>query len=377
MSVACRLCGQTLTKPFSLADMPASAQGFETTEDAAVTGSVEMNLYQCGGCGLVQYDGPLVPYYRDVIRSSKLSEPMMNFRRSQFQSVVEAVDSTASSVFELGCGDGEYLDIFAELGLQTAGIEGSKTLSQGGRAKGHDVTTGFLTETAMPPEMVERFDIVSSFNFIEHLPDPLASLRELAGFLRPGGVALLEVPNYDMISEFHLFNEFIPDHRFYFTQETFTALLSQAGFQVIECNAIWDSYIISVVARKRPAADWAPFESARQRMKDEIVSFFAGSDREQNAVWSAGHQSLATLSNLNIDSIVTCIIDSAPAKQGKFAPASGLPIMSPQHLEEGSIRRVLLAAAGFNAEIADFIRRSHGDAIEIGYLNKGRVEHER
>ena len=377
MSVACRLCGQTLTKPFSLADMPASAQGFETTEDAAVTGSVEMNLYQCGGCGLVQYDGPLVPYYRDVIRSSKLSEPMMNFRRSQFQSVVEAVDSTASSVFELGCGDGEYLDIFAELGLQTAGIEGSKTLSQGGRAKGHDVTTGFLTETAMPPEMVERFDIVSSFNFIEHLPDPLASLRELAGFLRPGGVALLEVPNYDMISEFHLFNEFIPDHRFYFTQETFTALLSQAGFQVIECNAIWDSYIISVVARKRPAADWAPFESARQRMKDEIVSFFAGSDRKQNAVWSAGHQSLATLSNLNIDSIVTCIIDSAPAKQGKFAPASGLPIMSPQHLEEGSIRRVLLAAAGFNAEIADFIRRSHGDAIEIGYLNKGRVEHER
>ena len=112
----------------------------------------------------------------------------------------------------------------------------------------------------MPSALSERFDIVSSFNFIEHLPDPLASLRELAGFLRPGGAALLEVPNYDMISEFHLFNEFIPDHRFYFTQETFGALLSQAGFQIIECSAIWDSYIISVVARKRPVADWAPLK---------------------------------------------------------------------------------------------------------------------
>ena len=60
----------------------------------------------------------------------------MNFRRSQFQSVVDTVDGAASSVFELGCGDGEYLDIFRELGLETAGIEGSVTLSQRGRDKG-------------------------------------------------------------------------------------------------------------------------------------------------------------------------------------------------------------------------------------------------
>ena len=111
-------------------------------------------------------------------------------------------------------------------------------------------------------------------------------------------------------------------------------------------------------------------------MKQEIVAFFANSDREQNAVWSAGHQSLATLSNLGIDSIVSCVIDSAPAKQDKFAPASGLPILSPESLGGGSLRRVLLAAAGFNAEIADFIHQNHGDSIEIGYLNKGRVEHD-
>ena len=376
MSGACRLCGQTLTRPFLLADMPASAQGFEADSAAASAVTVDMKLYQCSGCGLVQHDGPLVPYYREVIRSSKLSEPMMDFRQSQFQTVVDTVDGAASSVFELGCGDGEYLDIFRALGLETAGIEGSVAHSQRGRDKGHDVITGFLTETVMPSAFSERFDIVSSFNFIEHLPDPLASLRELAGFLRPGGAALLEVPNYDMISKFHLFNEFIPDHRFYFTQETFGALLSQAGFQIIECSAIWDSYIISVVARKRPLADWAPFVTARQRMRQEIAAFFVASDREQNAVWSAGHQSLATLSSLGITGLVSCIIDSAPAKQGRFAPASGLPIVSPQCLDGGSIRRVLLAAAGFNTEIADFIRQNHGDSIEIGYLNKGRVEHD-
>ena len=374
MSAPCRLCRQPLKDSFALADMPTSAQGFAVSESEALSQASEMELYQCHGCGLVQYTGPLVPYYKDVIRSSKLSERMMNFRRSQFQSVIDLVDDGAASVFELGCGEGDYLNVFSELGLETAGVEGSGNLSEKARDKGYNVTTGFLTETVMPTSLTGGFDIVASFNFIEHLPDPLSSLRELAGFLRPGGVALLEVPNYDMILEHHLFNEFIPDHRSYFTQDTFSMMLSQAGFSITDCTTIWDNYIISVVARKRALADWADFESARHRLKADIEDFFRGTQRERNAVWSAGHQSLATLSNLGIHRLVSCIIDSAPAKQGKFAPASGLPILSPKYLEEGVVRRVLLSAAGFNPEIVEFIRHNHGDAIEIAFLNKGRVE---
>ena len=91
-------------------------------------------------------------------------------------------------------------------------------------------------------------------------------------------------------------------------------------------------------------------------------------------MWSAGHQSLATISNLSLTNYVATIIDSAPAKQGKYAPASGLPIMAPEYLDEGQIRTVLLMAAGFNDEIAKLIRERHGDRIRIGMLNKGKVE---
>lgn len=374
MSPPCRLCRHPLENSFTLADMPTSAQSFAISKSEALSRASAMELYQCHCCGLVQYMGPLVPYYKDVIRSSKLSERMMNFRRSQFQSLIDLVDDGAASVFELGCGDGDYLDIFSEFGLKTAGVEGSKNLSKKACRKGHDVTTGFLMETVMPARLIGGFDIVASFNFIEHLPDPLSSLREIAGFLRPGGVALLEVPNYDMILEHRLFNEFIPDHCSYFTQDTFSMMLLQAGFLIEDCTTIWDNYIISVVARKRDLPGWADFETARQQLKAEIEDFFKGSQRERNAVWSAGHQSLATLSNLGVHRLVSCILDSASAKQGKFAPASGLPILSPKYLEEGAIGRVLLSAAGFNPEIAEFIRGNHGDDIEIAFLNKGRVE---
>ena len=179
----------------------------------------------------------------------------MNFRRSQFKTVIETVEGTASSVLNWDVVTANILIFSVNLVSRLPALR-DRRRSRRAVVPRHDVTTGFLTENELPSELSERFDIVSSFNFIEHLPDPLSSLRELAGLLRSGGAALLEVPNYDMISEFHLFNEFIPDHRFYFA-EAIGALLSQAGFQVIECNAIWDSYIISVVARKRPVSDWA------------------------------------------------------------------------------------------------------------------------
>ena len=373
-AVPCCICARPLGEPFCLSNMPASAQGFEISGAKAKDAHVNMSLYQCNGCGLVQYRGPLVPYYREVIRSSQLSKPMMHFRKSQFIELINNVMGSANSIFELGCGDGEYLDIFADFGLETAGVEGSEILSSKARAKGHDVITGFLTETKIPKRLFEQYDIVTSFNFIEHLPDSVSSLKDLHHLVRKGGLALFEVPNYDMILGHGLFNEFIPDHRSYFTQETFRYLLSQVGFEVLHCDVIWDGYIISIVSQKRSLPDWTIYESARKKTRDNIVDFFDGCERAHSAVWSAGHQSLATISNLSLTNYVATIIDSAPAKQGKYAPASGLPIMAPEYLDEGQIRTVLLMAAGFNDEIAKLIRERHGDRIRIGMLNKGKVE---
>ena len=83
---------------------------------------------------------------------------------------------------------------------------------------------------------------------------------------------------------------------------------------------------------------------------------------------------MATISILNLSKLVSVIIDSSPDKQNKFAPASGLPILSPDVLADGQIKTVLLAAAGFNEEIARTIRTDYHSDIKIGVLNKGIVE---
>jgi len=41
---------------------------------------------------------------------------------------------------------------------------------------------------------------------------------------------------------------------------------------------------------------------------------------------------------------------------------------------KGDINRILLAAAGFNPEIARIIRAKYGDEMKIGFLDKGTVK---
>ena len=369
----CILCAGELDTPLTLDNMPASAQGFTTTSAEALRASAAMNVFACQSCGLIQYLGPLVPYYKEVIRSTRLSKPMLQFRRGQFSKIVEK--KNIKSVFELGVGAGEYLDIFKKDGVNTFGIEGSAQLANHARTTGHSVYDGFLPKTNLKNQIGgTQFDLVTSFNFIEHLPDPRATLQCLIDLLKPGGYAILEVPNFNMIAEFKLFNEFIPDHRSYFTKNTFQLLLSITGFEILSIESIWDDYILSATAKKREPVNWDPYLEVRSSLSMGIEEFFGDSPKAENAIWSAGHQSLATISNLELEGLISCIIDSSPKKQSRYAPASGIPIVAPDILAEGQIKKVLLSAAGFNPEIKRSIKNNYDRSIKLGFLNKGKVE---
>ena len=39
------------------------------------------------------------------------------------------------------------------------------------------------------------FDVVCAFQTLEHVPEPVAFASELARYLRPGGILVIEVPN--------------------------------------------------------------------------------------------------------------------------------------------------------------------------------------
>ena len=88
----CIVCGAELgTKPLlEMAHMPASAQKIPLTKEEAENEAVDLRLFQCPGCGLVQFDCEPVDYYRDVIRSGGYSTTMVELRTRQYRHLIDA-----------------------------------------------------------------------------------------------------------------------------------------------------------------------------------------------------------------------------------------------------------------------------------------------
>lgn len=374
-SHACRLCDQALpAQPLlHFRNMPGAAQHLPDRAQLAHDKGVDLDIYQCAACGLVQTAHDPVPYYREVIRAAAISDEMKAFRRQQFAGFVKQYGLQGTRLLEVGCGRGEYLALFAEAGLDAHGLEYGSAAVEACLAQGLQVRHGFI-EHPQQTLPAAPFDAFAALNFLEHWPDPRASLRGIAHNLREGGIGLIEVPNFDMILRHQLFTEFISDHLCYFTRETLTVLLQLSGFEVITCEAVWHDYILSAVVRKRTPCDIGGFNAARARLQQELDTFLHRHAAQGIAIWGAGHQALATIALLELADHVRYVVDSAPFKQDKFTPATHLPIVPPEHLECEPVDAIIVMAASYSDEVVRTIRQRWGDAYQLAILRERGLE---
>lgn len=371
----CRVCGTPLPSETLLRfeDMPAAAQFLPDAAALAQDRGEALDILQCTGCGLVQTGNPPVPYYREVVRAAAYSPEMRTFRQAQFAAFIEKYRLSGKKIVEIGCGGGEYLGLLQQAGAEAYGLEeGAESVARC-TANGLRVTRGFIDRTdvvlADGP-----FDGFATLNFLEHWPDPKATLAGIRHNLTFGGIGLVEVPNFDMILRNRLFAEFIRDHIFYFTRETLTTTLALCGFEVLECAEIWHGYILSAVVRKRPLCDVGSFDDARRTLQAEIDNFIERHRQHGIAIWGAGHQALATIALLGLGAGIRYVVDSAPFKQNRYTPASHLPIVSPDRLKSDPVGAVIVMAASYSDEVASIVRRDFGPDIALAILRDAHME---
>ena len=121
----CIACGAPLweTPLLTLDNMPASAQHMPDGEQVKRDQGLTLDLCQCTGCGLVQFDCEPVDYYRDVIRAGGFSKTMVELRRYQYRHLIETYHLEGKRFIEVGCGQGEFLKVLSEFPVEAYGIE--------------------------------------------------------------------------------------------------------------------------------------------------------------------------------------------------------------------------------------------------------------
>lgn len=368
----CRVCkAAPLEAWLVLPGMPQAAQGLPQAGALEADQPVDLVIGHCRACGTIQSASPPVPYYREVIRAVAYSPEMMEFRLRQLADFVQAHGLAGKKVLEVGAGRGEYLRLLQQVGLQAYGLEYGQASVQACLADGHHVQQLF-PEAGSGAIAQGPFDAFASFNFLEHWPDPRGSLEVISRQLAPEAIGLIEVPNFDMILSKGLLTEFIADHIFYFTSGTLRTLLEISGFDVVSIQPVWYDYILSAQVRKKRPINPDGFEAMLCSMRSALHDFAARYGRV--AVWGAGHQALATLALTDLAPKIRYVVDSAPFKQGRYTPATHLPIVAPDRLKEDPVDAVIVMAAAYGDEVVRQVRQEHGDTLKLGIVRDNQFE---
>ena len=152
-------------------------------------------------------------------------------------------------LLDVGCGDGEALEILSDLGWQACGVEVDPQAVDAARKRNLDVRQGTLLDAAFPEE---TFDALSSSHVIEHVHDPLAFLTESRRVLRTGGTLVAITPNAKAWThERHGINWMPldpPRHLVLFTAESLSNLAKSAGLRNVHVTTTVRAVALTEIA---------------------------------------------------------------------------------------------------------------------------------
>lgn len=266
---ACALCGGTdqvlVYRATARGDVPVSE--FACTTSAL---SSHDDIVQCRRCGMVsavptlRHDD-IIEGYRRVVDEEYLVEEAG--RRELFSWIAGAMDGYVARgrrLLEIGSNMGVFLDVARIHGWDARGIEPSKwAVEQGVERFGVNLKQGTIEDLDAGAASA---DAVVMLDVLEHLSDPLAALRRLRRVIDDEGMLALSTVN---LAGLHArlrgrtWPWFIRSHLHYFAPETLGAMLSRAGFRMVEWEVAPRSFKLSYVAGRLEESNAAAARAVR------------------------------------------------------------------------------------------------------------------
>ncbi len=157
-------------------------------------------------------------------------------------------------VLDVGCGTGDFLFHLQQKGYQCQGIELSRAARSLSKEKGLRVHEK-LSDLASVP----TFDIITLWHVLEHLADPMATLVQLKGMLKPNGLLVIAVPDRESWDAKHYGSKWaawdVPRHLSHFRRHDILSALKRAGFTNIRVRGMWlDAAYVSMLSEQYKGA---------------------------------------------------------------------------------------------------------------------------
>ncbi len=243
--VPCNLCGSTSS--VTLYSIPDFMLG--SSDD-------EFSFVRCTQCGLVYqsprsnndhindyYPPEYPPFSSQKHLTSWLLKKAINYGLEKRCNIVTHYKKNGR-LLDFGCATGDFLHVMAQKsGWDLYGIDINSYAVDIAKTKHLRVFAGTLDEAKFPDKY---FDVITLWEVLEHLRDPIGILKKINDILKPDGLVIIRVPNLQSIDE-KMFGKYwagydAPRHLYVFSPQTIRKILNLAGFEIIEMNTKYGNY---------------------------------------------------------------------------------------------------------------------------------------
>ena len=260
----------------------------------------DFRVVQCQICGLI-YINPrpsedeIAKFYPDtyswketltaeskITKIIRILEKIYRYHLLSYETskVVKVAKRKTGKLLDVGCGAGDRLDIFRQLGFDTYGVEISASAEYARGHLGLNVKQVDLFEANYPDSF---FDVITLHNVLEHTHNPQKIIEELHRILKEDGIVAIQVPNIECI-QFKLFKKRwaavdVPRDLYYFNVRLLKKILTKENFVIINIdhfNNWWHppTIVISLFPNLDPQRAWAEEEKKGNPVLKRLLWIF-------------------------------------------------------------------------------------------------------
>ena len=205
-------------------------------------------LAKCNECSLtfLNFD-PDDEFFSNYYAEDFFNDPGIKHAYSDYEKEAESLKNSfkfrvdilskynsGGNLLDVGCATGAFMEV-ASSRWEVYGVDVSEYAVEQAKKKNLKAFAGVIKDS---PYINQIFDVVTLWDTIEHVSDPLETLQQLSEMTKQGSVVALTTGDVGSTvakisgKYWHLYN--IPQHLSYFDKNTITRIFNESGFEVVE-----------------------------------------------------------------------------------------------------------------------------------------------
>ncbi|MFC1769244.1 methyltransferase domain-containing protein [Nanoarchaeota archaeon] len=301
------------------------------------------------------------------------------WRGDEFIDVIENkvdLDVNGKTVLDIGCSTGYILHNLKNKGGLVKGLEPGPSAQTARERYGLDVDRSFFN----PSLFNQQFDVVIHLTLLEHIQDPVSFLKQTKSILKKGGLTILGVP--DCEEQIHVgdIGMVLHEHWSYFTQESLSNVLKQAGFSTLGFFRSkkgvlyawgYNNDVEEPIENVDSVSKLRKYNEKIEKVLDNMQKWMDSSKNKSIGLYGASLGASYLLSLLDWSNVKVNIYDGDTNKKGKYLPGCSFPIQSSTDLLKDNPESILIIPVNFSEEILRYLKcdLSINKEIEIKTLS--------